>query len=126
MTVFQGSYHYRKEQSTQRNMKLYVLGPAFGLPSIDAECTAAVALLKVFCRKHHQAWELVATHEHGSTTSLPLLVDGGCTTRGYKSIARYLAKANGDIDGLLTGLSPKQKADHAALVGLRGPFYFLG
>lgn len=67
-------------------MQLYVLGPAFGLPSIEAECIAAIALLQSHCDGQY---EVVPT----STTSprLPLLsTSDGHHISGFRNIARYL------------------------------------
>ncbi|KAK4951226.1 hypothetical protein LTR10_010199 [Elasticomyces elasticus] len=66
-------------------MELYILGPAFSLPSIDAECIAAVALLQLLDRKD---WSLVPTHD--DREGLPLLVDQGQRISGYKNILRHL------------------------------------
>ncbi|KAK5697520.1 hypothetical protein LTR97_007658 [Elasticomyces elasticus] len=66
-------------------MELYILGPAFSLPSIDAECIAAVALLQLLDRKD---WSLVPTHDDRG--GLPLLVDQGQRISGYKNILRHL------------------------------------
>ena len=48
-------------------LQLYVLGPAYGLPSIDAECNAAVALLKSHFGSDQDGWEIIPTHEHETT-----------------------------------------------------------
>ncbi|KAK4890725.1 hypothetical protein LTR27_010652 [Elasticomyces elasticus] len=66
-------------------MELYILGPAFNLPSIDAECIAAVALLQLLDRKDSS---LVPTHD--DREGLPLLVDQGQRISGYKNILRHL------------------------------------
>lgn len=42
-------------------LELHVWGPAFGLPSIDAECIAAVAYAKLTLRKG--SWVVVASHD---------------------------------------------------------------
>lgn len=41
--------------------ELHVWGPAFGLPSIDAECLAAIAYLK--CSLPPEQWVLVIQHD---------------------------------------------------------------
>ena len=66
-------------------MRLYILGPAFGLPSIDAECVAAVALLQLQCAEGE--WRLIPTHDQ--KRRLPCLVDGGKHVDGFQNIARY-------------------------------------
>jgi sorting and assembly machinery component 37 len=74
------SYH---DEST---MQLYILGPAFGLPSIDAECNAAVALLQL---RVPERYTVIPTHHRA--TRLPCLIDGKTRIWGYNSIARHLA-----------------------------------
>lgn len=68
-------------------MQLYILGPAFNLPSIDAECNAAVALL---CQHLGTTnWSIIPTHEH--TKTLPYLRDGEQIYSGFNAISRYLS-----------------------------------
>ncbi|KAG8625309.1 hypothetical protein KVT40_007060 [Elsinoe batatas] len=69
-------------------MKLYILGPAFGCPSIDAQCNAAVALVKSEADRNSRAWELVWAAE--SFDELPYLDDEGVRYRGFSSIAQHL------------------------------------
>ncbi|KAK3674895.1 hypothetical protein LTR78_005239 [Recurvomyces mirabilis] len=66
-------------------MQLYVLGPAFDLPSIDAGCIAAVTLLRL---NSVGDWQLIPTHD--DREGLPLLVDNSKRYRGYASIANHL------------------------------------
>ncbi|KAK3075992.1 hypothetical protein LTR53_000169 [Teratosphaeriaceae sp. CCFEE 6253] len=66
-------------------MELFILGPAFGLPSIDAECVAAVALLQLLNRND---WTLVPTHD--DRRGLPLLVSNDRHICGFTNIVRYL------------------------------------
>lgn len=42
-------------------LQLHVWGPAFGLPSIDAECIAAIAYLNRIVP--HSEWKLIANHD---------------------------------------------------------------
>jgi sorting and assembly machinery component 37 len=70
-------------------MQLFVLGPAFGLPSIDAECNAAVALLRLYARDEY---ELVPCHEQKER--LPYLIDGQLRLHGFGNIARHLNDLN--------------------------------
>ncbi|KAK5135121.1 hypothetical protein LTR08_005646 [Meristemomyces frigidus] len=87
-------------------MHLFVLGPAFGLPSIDAECNAAVALLKL--RLGEQGWQLTPTaHDQNR---LPLLLDGHKRFSGFASIARHL-----DDVAATPPASAKQQADSIAI-----------
>lgn len=99
-------------------MKLYILGPAFGLPSIDAECIAAVALVKSHCQSANTSWELIASHEAPSDTNtsahLPLLQDGDGSFSGFNSIAEHIVHSTGTISGLAADLNPSQRADATA------------
>jgi sorting and assembly machinery component 37 len=91
-------------------LQLFVLGPAFGLPSIDAECNAAVALLQSHFGENRDAWEIIPTHEH--ETTLPYLRNNGMTIHGYSAIAQH-------VSGVLTTtpnkLTATQVADSTAL-----------
>lgn len=95
-------------------MRLYILGPAFGLPSIDAECVAAVALVKSHCESTGQEWELVASHEVPADTQLPLLEDHTVLSSGFGAICRHLADSSGNISGLAADLTDEQRADATA------------
>jgi len=50
-------------------MELHIWGPAFGLPSIDAECNAAVAYLSQISKVHGLHWALVANHDLSVTSN---------------------------------------------------------
>lgn len=90
-------------------LQLYVLGPAFGLPSIDAECNAAVALLKSYFGTDQDSWEIIPTHEH--ETTLPYLRSGEQNIHGYNAIAQHLSTSVNTQQGL----SSSQLADSTAL-----------
>ncbi|KAG9897085.1 hypothetical protein KCU98_g11252, partial [Aureobasidium melanogenum] len=97
-------------------MKLHILGPAFGLPSIDAECIAAVALIERYTQGSSQAWALVASHEAAPGTRLPFLQVGDETYSGFDRIAQYLIDTSGStVPGLATNLTAQQQADATAL-----------
>ncbi|KAH0007797.1 hypothetical protein KCU78_g11582, partial [Aureobasidium melanogenum] len=97
-------------------MKLHILGPAFGLPSIDAECIAAVALIERYTQGSSQAWALVASHEAAPGTRLPFLQVGDETYSGFDRIAQYLVDTSGStVPGLATNLTAQQQADATAL-----------
>ncbi|KEQ70580.1 hypothetical protein M436DRAFT_13314, partial [Aureobasidium namibiae CBS 147.97] len=97
-------------------MKLHILGPAFGLPSIDAECIAAVALIERYTQGSSQAWALVASHEAAPGTHFPFLQVGDETYSGFDRIAQYLVDASGStVPGLATNLTAQQQADATAL-----------
>ena len=94
--------------------KLYVWGPAFGLPSIDPESLAAIAYL------HHalpqEEWNLIASMPASvPTQTLPALYDSSTQTwiSGFTPITAHLAQyhpsSNPDVD-----LSNLQHADTTA------------
>ena len=89
-------------------MQLFVLGPAFGLTSIDAECNAAVALLQLRTRDDY---EIIPTHSQ--THRLPHLIDGRTRISGFSNIVRHLA--NKRIVDEHTELDPQQRADSLAI-----------
>jgi sorting and assembly machinery component 37 len=96
-------------------MKLHILGPAFGLPSIDAECIAAVALVERYTQGSSQAWALVASHEAAPGTQFPFLQVGDKTYSGFDRIAQYLIDESGSsVPGLATNLTAQQQADATA------------
>lgn len=96
-------------------MKLHILGPAFGLPSIDAECIAAVALVERYTQGSSQAWALVASHEAAPGTQFPFLQVGDEIYAGFDRIAQYLVDASGStVPGLATNLTAQQQADATA------------
>ena len=96
-------------------MKLHILGPAFGLPSIDAECIAAVALVERYTQGSSQAWALVASHEAAPGTQFPFLQVGDETYSGFDRIAKHLVDASGStVPGLATNLTAQQQADATA------------
>ncbi|EMC94872.1 hypothetical protein BAUCODRAFT_43812, partial [Baudoinia panamericana UAMH 10762] len=66
-------------------IRLHVLGPGFGLPSVDAECIAAIALLKL--QLPPELWTLIPTHD--DSYGLPLLDDGSDQVFGFHNIVRY-------------------------------------
>lgn len=86
-------------------MQLHVLGPAFGLPSIDAECIAAIALLRSCLRD--EAWTIVPSHGH---EQIPRVVDSSADLTGYRNILEHLETA-----GRLEQLSSIQCADSTAI-----------
>lgn len=66
-------------------MQLHIIGPAFGLPSIDAECNAAVAVLQLYLRDD---FEIIPSHD--TQTPLPRLCDGTAKVFGFNNIVRHL------------------------------------
>lgn len=81
-------------------MELHILGPAFGLPSIDAECTAAVALLQLYAPGQHS---LIPTHQN--PTHLPRLIDGNAHFTGYDNIVRHLESTSSSNSSDATAFS---------------------
>lgn len=88
-------------------MELYIFGPAFGLPSIDADCIAAVALLKA---RVQTEWTIIATHDQ--TRRLPCLKHRDQCIEGYKNISRYISDLSASR---AAHLDERQKADGVAL-----------
>ncbi|KAK5126731.1 hypothetical protein LTR85_009665 [Meristemomyces frigidus] len=85
-------------------MQLFVLGPAFGVPSIDAGCNAAIALLQL--RRSGEDWQLTPTAD--DQLQLPLLVDGDARFAGIANICRHLDDGSKALDA-------KQRADLTAI-----------
>lgn len=98
-----------------RKLRLHVLGPAFGLPSIDAQCIAAVALVKAYCQSSGNAWELVASYAPVGETNFPILDDGHASYAGFASIARRLVvPTRRIISAIASELTDQQQADLTA------------
>ncbi|KAL7943120.1 Tom37 C-terminal domain-containing protein [Trichoderma barbatum] len=94
-------------------LQLHVWGPAFGLPSIDAECLAIIAYF-------HNAlplgsWSLIPSNDPAVSPSnlLPALQHDGKWTSGFQPIVQYLT-SEAICDGLDKTLSPIQQADSVA------------
>jgi len=84
-------------------MQLHVLGPAFGLPSIDPENLAAVATLRSSAEKQ---WEIIPAHD--LSQQLPLLVDGDRKIVGLGNIRNHVTQQFND-------LTKQQRADATAI-----------
>ncbi|KAJ3949558.1 uncharacterized protein N0V96_000679 [Colletotrichum fioriniae] len=96
-------------------LELHVWGAAFGLPSIDAECLAAIAYLHTALPSSQ--WRLVPSNDPAvhSSNRLPALKANGVWVTGYASIAAHLASLaphspSWDLD-LDSRLTPAQRAD---------------
>lgn len=74
-------------------MRLYIVGPAFGCPSIDPQCNAAVALLKHFVDS--SGTEIDVINASRDFDDLPLLEFEGSSYYGYASISRFIAERSG-------------------------------
>ncbi|KZF24215.1 hypothetical protein L228DRAFT_281314 [Xylona heveae TC161] len=94
-------------------LELHIWGPAFSLPSIDAQCLAAIAYLTQAVPKDH--WVLVASSDPSlsPTRELPVLKDGPTCISGFRNIIDYLRQCNGEWY-LDRKLDAQQKADCTA------------
>ncbi|OMP86854.1 Metaxin-like protein [Diplodia seriata] len=95
-------------------LELHVWGPAFGLPSIDAECIAALAYAKLTLREG--SWVVVASHDVSKSpnSDFPALRNGPTWVAGFKPIVHYLQRHSAsehDPDGHLT---ERERADTIA------------
>ncbi|KAK0383929.1 hypothetical protein NLU13_8020 [Sarocladium strictum] len=72
-------------------LELHIWGPAFGLPSLDAECIAAVAYLQ-HATASPADWRLIPSNDPSVSPDnlLPALNHDGAWTSGYSNITRYL------------------------------------
>ncbi|KAJ4989871.1 hypothetical protein SVAN01_04708 [Stagonosporopsis vannaccii] len=96
-------------------LQLHVWGPAFGLPSIDPECTATI----VYCQQviSEGQWSLVAAYDKsvGLAEELPILFDGGiATATGFEDIVSYLRNHPAVSKDLDADLSSQQQNDRTA------------
>ncbi|KAK6072236.1 mitochondrial import receptor subunit [Seiridium cupressi] len=94
-------------------LQLHIWGSAFGLPSIDPECLAALSYLG-FAVPPGQ-WSLIASNDASLNPDhiLPALYHNGTWTSGYTSIVSYLGQQDPawSIDN---DLSKAQRADTLA------------
>ncbi|PVH94945.1 hypothetical protein DM02DRAFT_645627 [Periconia macrospinosa] len=96
--------------------ELHIWGPAFGLPSIDAECIATVAY---FTRIIPQGqWTLVADHDTSASPQhdFPMLVDGAIKTTGFANIVSYLRNHHSGAYDLDYSLTHQQQTDRTAYI----------
>ncbi|EAQ93714.1 hypothetical protein CHGG_01949 [Chaetomium globosum CBS 148.51] len=90
-------------------LQLHVWGPAFGLPSIDAECIAVIAYLAQTASPAD--YQLVQSSPSAVPTQhLPALHDPSTSTwtSGFSSITTYLAAAHPRSSQPITPTPPKQ------------------
>ncbi|KAJ5628908.1 Mitochondrial outer membrane transport complexTom37/metaxin [Penicillium lividum] len=95
-------------------LQLHVWGPAFNLPSIEAQCLATIAYCSLVLPK--DSWELIASSDPSvsPTGELPALRDGSVWVSRFRNIVDYLRKcSNGDWN-LDRDLSESDKADNTA------------
>ncbi|KAJ4286059.1 hypothetical protein N0V90_013406 [Kalmusia sp. IMI 367209] len=100
-------------------LQLQVWGPAFGLPSIDPACIAAVAYLNSIVPRDQ--WTLVADHDHSYSPQaakgqFPLLVDADSTIIGFANIVSHIEAHYSDAYDIHDNLTYQQRADRTAFV----------
>lgn len=95
------------------SLELHVWGPAFGLPSIDAPCLAAIAYLRECLPRG--SWKLVASTDEAESPfeDLPVLRDGKRWVSGFRDIVNYIRELDESWD-LDKDLSPNEAADCTA------------
>ncbi|KAI1906785.1 hypothetical protein LOZ53_005263 [Ophidiomyces ophidiicola] len=99
-------------------LELHTWGPAFGLPSIDAECIAAIALLTLAVPKADPpAWVLIPGSDPNivPTQKLPALWTGLRWVSGFENIVQFLKQYSGGKWNLDGWVSPEEKSDIVAL-----------
>ncbi|KAI4269070.1 MAG: hypothetical protein L6R38_007609 [Xanthoria sp. 2 TBL-2021] len=80
-------------------LQLHVWGPAFGLPSIDPQCLAAIAYMSQAVPQ--PKWKLIASSDPtlSPTRELPALRDDSIWIGGFQNIvAHLLEKSKGQWD----------------------------
>ncbi|KAK0120366.1 hypothetical protein ONS95_011769 [Cadophora gregata] len=92
-------------------LELHVWGPAFGLPSIDAHCLAAIAYLQQAVPRGK--WQLIASSDPGLSPSktLPALRSGDVWISGFRNIFHYVAQFSAGEWILDAGLLEQESAD---------------
>lgn len=73
-------------------LELHVYGPGLGLPSIDARCLAAIALLQSCLNAENKSWKLIPSSDPSLNpfNELPALKDGNLWVAGFRNIAKYI------------------------------------
>ncbi|KAJ5703409.1 hypothetical protein N7493_011798 [Penicillium malachiteum] len=95
-------------------LQLHVWGPAFSLPSIEAQCLAAISYCSLALPK--DSWELVASSDPSvsPTGELPALQNGSIWVSRFRNIVDYIRKySNGEWD-LDRDLDESDRADNTA------------
>ena len=95
-------------------LELHIWGSAFELPSIDAQCLAAIFYLR--CCLPHDEWKLVPSSDPRVSPlgELPALRDGDSWIAGYGKIVDYLQDISNGRWSLNENLKSQQHADNAA------------
>ncbi|KUJ23786.1 uncharacterized protein LY89DRAFT_776031 [Mollisia scopiformis] len=92
-------------------LELHVWGPAFGLPSLDAHCLAAIAYLQQAVPRGK--WQLIASSDPGlsPTNELPALRNAEIWIGGFRNIFHYIAQLSAGEWVLDAGLPEQEGAD---------------
>ncbi|BCS24151.1 glutathione S-transferase family protein [Aspergillus puulaauensis] len=95
-------------------LELHVWGPAFSLPSIDAQCLATIAYFSLTVPK--DSWVLVASSDPtvSPTQELPALKNGSTWVSRFRNIVDYLRQYSSGAWDLDRGLSVLNRADSVA------------
>ncbi|KAK5049456.1 hypothetical protein LTR84_004385 [Exophiala bonariae] len=95
-------------------LELHIWGPAFGLPSLDAQCLAAVCYLQRVLPI--DAWALIPSNnlQISPLGELPALKDGNTWVAGFSNIVTYLRDSSTGRYDLDRDLNPTQQADATA------------
>ena len=98
-------------------LELHIWGPAFGLPSIDAECLACISYLRQ-CGIEKDDWLLIPSSDPNVTPTreLPALKIGTLWISRYRNIFDYLMQYSGGEWDLDRELDQQQWADSVAYV----------
>lgn len=104
-------------------IELHIWGPAFGLPSIDARCLAAIAYLRE-CLPSDK-WRLVPSSGTADNPlgELPALRDGQRWVAGFSNIVEYLRSTSDEATDLDEHLSASDAAEciaHTSFIQSRG------
>lgn len=97
-------------------LELHVWGPAFGLPSIDAECIATIAYFNRIVPR--TKWVLVADHDTSISPrdGFPVLLDGVTRATGFASIISHLRTQYSRAYDLDDDLSDQQQTNRIAFL----------
>ncbi len=95
-------------------LELHVWGPAFGLPSIDPACSAAIARFRQ-CLQPNE-WSLIPGSDPSASPlgELPALKDGDLWVAGYRSIVTYLNDVSAEMWDIDRNLQPQQLSECTA------------
>lgn len=102
-------------------LELHIYGPAFGLPSIDVKCLAAIALLQTAFQPSQDVWKLIPVNNHRVSpfNELPALKDGDLWVCGFRNIATYFQCRYAEEiskNDLVLSLTDEQDADSEAFL----------